>query len=130
MGQVNRYTALIYTHSIVGEYQRRSIDLIARCNDNRGRIGPKTRERFSRMETKVIKSVGARSFLCAQRLTITSVGQDIRMLGQFVEAQKTAFRKILKKYKVFDTTTGHSNKILIYMIEMDWLEQSNSKSSR
>lgn len=82
------------------------------------------------METKVIKSVGPRSFLCAQRLTNTSVGQDIRMLGQFVEAQKTAFRKILKKYKVFDIGAVFNDKVLTCIIEMDWLEQFNSKSSR
>ncbi|KAI1116386.1 hypothetical protein F5Y14DRAFT_81188 [Nemania sp. NC0429] len=62
--------------------------LMLRCADDRG-LSTKRRRRLVKYHTQ-----------------IEECGQDIRALGRFVDAQVTAFRKILKKYKKW---TGSTN---------------------
>lgn len=47
-------------------------------------------------------------------------GEDVRNLERFTNAQRTAFQKILKKYKVGQNTLGiEFDKLTIP--EMDWI---------
>lgn len=66
--------------------QKCVVRLLARCayNNADGKaIGPKKREKFAKYD-----------------LQIEKCGADIRSLQRFVGAQRIAFHKILKKYKV------------------------------
>ncbi|CAJ2502361.1 Uu.00g097550.m01.CDS01 [Anthostomella pinea] len=61
--------------------------LIIRCADSRG-VSVKRQRRFSRYQSQ-----------------IEECGRDTRALARFVDAQVTAFRKILKKYKKWTAST-------------------------
>ncbi|KAI0431133.1 hypothetical protein F5Y09DRAFT_204657 [Xylaria sp. FL1042] len=61
--------------------------LMLKCADARG-LSPKRRRRFVKYYTQ-----------------IQECGQDIKALGRFVDAQVTAFQKILKKYKKWTGST-------------------------
>lgn len=64
-------------------YQRDFLRLRARCEYNNGKpMSQKRREKFARYDNQ-----------------ITKCGEDIKSLQRFVDAQRTAFRKILKKYR-------------------------------
>ncbi|TAQ90181.1 hypothetical protein B7494_g1485 [Chlorociboria aeruginascens] len=56
--------------------------LLVHCENRNGRISPKKRERFAKYDSQ-----------------ITRCGQDIASLQRYIEAQRTAIRKILKKYQ-------------------------------
>jgi hypothetical protein len=87
------------TNGPVGEYQRKAINLIARNNlDKRPGVSAKRKEKLSRLENKVLRLVFRPSL--GRILTMLSCGEDIKNLERFVDAQRTAFWKILKKYKV------------------------------
>ncbi|KAI1159008.1 hypothetical protein F5B18DRAFT_43863 [Nemania serpens] len=66
--------------------------LILRCADARG-LSAKRQRRLVKYHTQ-----------------IEECGQDIRALGRFVDAQVTAFRKILKKYKKWTGSTSLSSR--------------------
>ncbi|KAI1750839.1 hypothetical protein F4782DRAFT_236247 [Xylaria castorea] len=61
--------------------------LMLKCADTRG-LSTKRQRRFAKYQTQ-----------------IEECGQDIQALGRFVDAQVTAFRKILKKYKKWTGST-------------------------
>ncbi|KAI0528124.1 hypothetical protein F5B22DRAFT_22353 [Xylaria bambusicola] len=61
--------------------------LILKCTDTRG-LSAKRQRRFAKYHAQ-----------------IEECGQDIKALGRFVDAQVTAFRKILKKYKKWTGST-------------------------
>jgi hypothetical protein len=84
---------------VEGEYQKRVIDLVARCNLS-GRLSTRRREKFCRLESKISRLVSPRRSSRELVLNHCSCGEDIENLERFVDAQRTAFRKILKKYKV------------------------------
>ncbi|KAI0454368.1 hypothetical protein F5B21DRAFT_243215 [Xylaria acuta] len=62
--------------------------LMLKCTDTRG-LSTKRQRRFAKYQTQ-----------------IEECGQDTQALGRFVDAQVTAFRKILKKYKKWTGSTA------------------------
>ncbi|KAI3326152.1 hypothetical protein HD806DRAFT_437998 [Xylariaceae sp. AK1471] len=66
--------------------------LMLKCTDTRG-LSTKRQQRFVKYQAR-----------------IEECGQDIKALGRFVDAQVTAFRKILKKYKKWTGSTTLSSR--------------------
>lgn len=57
---------------------------------------------------------------------IESCGEDLTKLDRFVEAQRVAFYKLLKKYMVWNIAYIINNiRLILTLIEMDWI--SNAK---
>lgn len=79
--------------------------LISRCaTDDAEGISIKQRRRFRKLEREVL-----------------SCGEDIQGLQRFVNAQVTAFRKILKKYRVSQEAQVNNGCKLTLLTEMDRL---------
>lgn len=75
--------------------------LVARSTYSNGRpMSVRRRERLAKYDSQVSRYGGLQGEIVEAALTNCRCGDDLKLLNRFVEAQRMAFHKILKKYKV------------------------------